>query len=72
MFSCKVVVGVVFISVAHCRSEASTPAAPPFPRAAYAVEPDGTQSGLSMMSRPLSVPPMSINAPQTPNLTPEY
>ena len=73
MLRCKAVVGVIFISVAHCRSDASTPAAPPPPpRAAYAVKPDGTQSGLSIMSRPLSVPPMSINAPKTPNLTPEY
>ena len=64
MFGCKAVVIVILICVAHRRGDSSRPTTPattePPPRARWAAVRDGTQSGLSIMSRPLSVPPTSI------------
>ena len=72
MLRCKVVfVVVVFVCVAHRRDDRPIPPAEPPPKATWAAEPDGTQSGLSITSRPLSVPRMSIKPLQNPDLLPE-
>jgi hypothetical protein len=71
MFRCRVVVITIFVCVAHRCDDVSTPITDPPIRATWAAEPNGTQSGLSVTSRPLSVPRMSIKSLQNPNLPPE-
>ena len=65
MFGCRVVVIAIFVCVAHRYDDVPTPITDPPIRATWAAEPNGTQSGLSVTSRPLSVPRMSIKSLQT-------
>jgi hypothetical protein len=71
MFRCRVVAIAIFVCVAHRGDDVLTPTTDPPIRATWAAEPNGTQSGLSVTSRPLSVPRVSIKSLQTQIFQPE-
>lgn len=71
MFNIKVLGVAIFVCKCHRRDSMSEMIAEPPCEVRWAAEPDGTQSGLSFTSRPLSVPHTSIKPVTKSKLPPE-